>query len=215
MKPVKFSVIKSALLVLLLLFAVGCKRWTPEGEIKIRGTATVNGKEYEDVTRRGWNSEFKPSVIYFYPHYKLFYTAVLLQPKSLKKVDAEYVIYFYLTTDNKKQIEINFPYKIGYSKSLDNKDFNMKETIENLVFDKSKIISPDVNNGIAVVESDKIKETHSMEGKFIIHSFDSENKHCKGEYMLKTSTVSGKEGLTIYGKFESEIFESNHHFLNK
>lgn len=215
MKAIKFSIVQYALMLWCLLFAAGCERWSPRGEFKIVGTATVNGQEYVDMRHRGWNTEFTPVVLFFYPHYNIFDMGIWLQPKNLGKVvNSEYRVTFCLTTENQR-IQTNLPYKIEYNKSLESNRFIPHEIMDTLVFDKSKIISPDVNNGVAIVVNYKTKEIHSMEGYIIIHQLDFQNDYCKGEYLLKTPAVPGKEELIINGAFEAEPLESNFHFLNK
>ena len=44
--------------IVLSLISIGCSRFTSEGETLIRGTATINGKEYVDITKRYWNTGF-------------------------------------------------------------------------------------------------------------------------------------------------------------
>lgn len=216
MKAIKFSIVQYAIMLWCLLFAAGCERWSREGEYRVIGTATVNGEEYVDMRHRGWNRDFTQVTMSFYPHYNMFQMGfVFLQPKNLGKVvNPEYKITFCLTTEN-QQIQTNLPYKIEYNGALESDDPFSKEVLNTLVFDKSKIISPDVNNGVAIVGNYKTKETHSMEGYIIIRHLDFQNDYCKGEYMLKTPAVSGKEELIINGMFEAEPFKSNFHFLNK
>lgn len=214
MKQLKFSRM-NYLAVLLLFLTTGCERWSPKGEYKVFGTATVNGKEYVDMRHRGWNSEFTEVSIDFYPHYKMFQMGfVFLQPKNLgKTLNYEYKIQFCLTTEN-QEIQTNLPYKIEYNESLEYDNYFSNKTLTTIVFNKSKIISSDVNNGIAILEDLKTNKIHSMSGYLIIHLLDLKNHICKGEYLLKKPVVSGKEEFIINGKFEAYLFESSWIFLN-
>ena len=49
---------KTCVAMVLSLISIGCSRFTSEGETLIRGTATINGKEYVDITKRYWNTDF-------------------------------------------------------------------------------------------------------------------------------------------------------------
>ena len=208
------AIVQYVVMMACSFFFVSCERWSPRGEYKVIGTATINGKEYVHMTHRGWNSEFNSVVLTFYPHYNVFDIGTLLQDKNLGNVvDHEYRIIFFVTTQ-RPEILKNIPYKIEYNKSLEANNYIPIEVERTLVLDKSKIISSNANNGIAIVVNIKTNEARSMEGYFVIHELDMQNKFCKGGYMLKTPSTSDKEELTIYGKFEAELFKSDFRFLN-
>ena len=80
--------------IVLSLISIGCSRFTSEGETLIRGTATINGKEYVDITKRYWNTEFTINCLNFYPEYSMFLICMQLQPKGQTKLDYEYWISF-------------------------------------------------------------------------------------------------------------------------
>lgn len=216
MKTIISSTFLSLAMLGCLFLTSGCERWSPRGEYRVIGTATVNGEEYVDMAHRGWNTEFRRISLPFYPDYNMFSMGyVFLQPKKIGEViNYYYRIAFTLTTEN-QQIQTNLPYKIEHNSRLEKEDYYWtNEFLHTLVYDKSKIISPEAYNGVAIVEDYRTKEIYSMEGFVTILEIDFANDLCIGEYVLKRPVVPGEEELTIIGKFKAEPYETSLILLN-
>lgn len=198
--------------VLVLTFiSTGCSRFTSEGETLVRGTATINGKEYIDITKRYWNTDFTINYLSFYPEYNMFLICMQLQPKGQSKLDYEYWISFCLSTEKTGGLQINYPYRVEYKKSLEVPAIIIPNDVkENFATNREKVINTKVNDGIAIVANLKREATRSVEGLFTIRSLDLESKYCRGEYTIKTPAVDGKEELEINGKFETTLFEDQY-----
>ena len=199
---------KTCVAIVLSLISIGCSRFTSEGETLIRGTATINGKEYVDITKRYWNTDFTINNLSFYPEYSMFLICMQLQPKGQTKLDYEYWISFCLSTEKTGGLQINYPYRVEYKKSLEEPTVIIpNDVIKNFATNREKVINTKANDGIAIVANLKREATRSVEGQFIIRSLDLQSGDCRGEYTITTPAVDGKEDLRINGKFETIFSE--------
>ena len=199
---------KTCVAIVLSLISIGCSRFTSEGETLIRGTATINGKEYVDITKRYWNTDFTINNLSFYPEYSMFLICMQLQPKGQTKLDYEYWISFCLSTEKTGGLQINYPYRVEYKKSLETPTKRIpNDVIKNFAKNRAKVINTELNDGIAIITDFKTNAARWVEGQFIICYLDLKSGECRGEYTIKTPAVDGKEELRVNGKFETTFSE--------
>jgi hypothetical protein len=198
---------KTCVAIVLSLISIGCSRFTSEGETLIRGTATINGKEYVDITKRYWNTDFTINNLSFYPEYNMFLINMQLQPKDQSKWEYEYEISFCVSTEKAEGVKVNYPYKVEDKKSIKTHRLIPNDIIELFAKNRAKVINTELNDGIAIITDFKTNAARWVEGQFIIRSLDLKSGECRGEYTIKAPAVDGKEELRVNGKFETTFSE--------
>lgn len=188
---------------LLLISIAGCKRFTPEGEELIFGTATINGKSYKDSQRWYWNYQPEPPGMAIRTKYMSFDFRTQLKP-----VDAGlpgYSINFYVSIDG-DDVKMGYPYKLGHYKKLEVDDFNYWTVMPYYFRNRAQIV-PDRKEGIAFALAENSQTPISLEGILVVEKIGSRSNIRTGYYTLTTPEDASIK-MDIKGRFEATHYNS-------
>lgn len=193
------------LFFLFLFIGGGCKKSIFEGEDKILGTATINGKEYKETIRWGLTFQGYTSSLKLYQNYRIARFIVRLKP--LDGVGPSYSIYYYISMDENK-FSTNYPYKLEFIEDLEVESYDEFHVLPYLSENKTEILTDGVD-GIVVVFTSNLDDPIPVKGEIVLERIESRISY--GHYSFN-SLNKDQEKIEIKGKFETSTVISNFEF---
>lgn len=155
-------------------------------------SATINGIEYAEIRKSGFNYDSGPNTIMILQDSKVALYHTLLEP--VKGNYSNFQLDFWLSLDNHSELKINKVYKVLGKKVP--REYDWESTI-NLVEEGL----PDGYDEIVYCHKEGVDESFMLEGTFELKKYDS-NKGCYyGSYRLINSSEEN-EKLNIKSNFK-------------